>query len=316
MKNINLRKNANYISFDNLNCYKLSGDDCEEILDFNLTKSVEFADTMTANYHFALNNDGNIIAEVILFKLENEFLLFSDCNIEEIINNTEGIQIDNQENLTIIQIEGANSLNIIKNIETDENVDSIEFKEVITGNFNEKRIYISRFGFTGEMGYQIILPKNEKSEFIKRYMSSIENISRENYIYTLFEVGHPIKEIYNTQKFNLNELGYIWNIDFTKEKFRGKEELLSQLHKLKRHVIGFKTKDKIDVMEKIYFDNLLIGEVVTIYYDSDQKQYKGLIMLDNQFAHSNISFVSENSNNIKTISSPYTIPESWKNNEF
>lgn len=316
MNSMKLRKNAGYRFFDDFNCYKITGENCEEILEYYLSKSVEFADEMTVNFHFALNSNAEIISEVILYKLEDEFLFFSNNHFSQIIKETHGLQIEELDNLNILQIEGISSPNIISQIESEEDLETLEFKDVISTEFAGTKIYLSRFGFTGEFGYQIILPKYKNKEIIDNVFSDISTLQIDNYTYSLFEVGHPLKKLYTSNEYNLCELGYLWNIDFTKDNFVGREKLLEQLEHSQNHIIGFKSDNIVKVDEDVFFDGISVGTVILVYEDFDNKIYRGLLMLKESFAHSNINFSLENNSVIKTLSSPYTIPESWKKDEF
>lgn len=316
MNNVELRKKASYLFLEDFNCYRISGENCEEVLEYCLSKTVEFAEEKTVNFHFALNSEAEIISEVILYKLEDVFLLFSNNAFIQTIKENEGIQIEELNNLNLLQIEGVSSPSIISKIDTEEDIETLEFKDVIYTKFNEADIYISRFGFTGEFGYQIIIPKSKTEEFINNIFSEIEVVDLEDYIYNLFEVGHPLKKLYDNMNYNLCELGYLWNIDFTKDNFVGKEKLLEQLGCNKKNIVGFETSSEVEVNENVFFDGKKVGNVILVYKNSDFIVSKGLLMLKECFAHSNIQFNLDNNKIVKTVSSPYTIPESWKKDDF
>ena len=60
------------------------------------------------------------------------------------------------------------------------------------------------------------------------------------------------------------------------------------------------------------FDNEVVGKVCWLADQySSLNNYLGLMIIDKAFAHAGVKFVTENGEELQTISSPYKIPESW-----
>ena len=130
--------------------------------------------------------------------------------------------------------------------------------------------------------------------------------------YLRFEVGQPIEAIYQQEDYSLYELGYSWNLDFTKEEFKGREALLDSIEKTNLKSVGFKTSEEVAYGTPVLFDGEIVGKVC---WTADQKgsldSYLGLMIVDKNYAHAGVSFVTDNEVVLQTLSSPYRIPESW-----
>ena len=126
-------------------------------------------------------------------------------------------------------------------------------------------------------------------------------------------LGDPqIQAIYQQENYSLYELGYSWNLDFTKEEFKGRENLLESINATNFKSIGFKTDKSVAAGTQVIFDNEIVGKVC---WSADQcnslNNYLGLMIIDKEYAHAGVTFVTENGELLQTISSPYKIPESW-----
>ena len=162
------------------------------------------------------------------------------------------------------------------------------------------------------MGYQFFLPTEVFDEFVEKVCKGIPKYGKELDAYLRFEVGQPIQAIYQQENYSLYELGYSWNLDFTKEEFKGRENLLESINATNFKSIGFKTDKSVAAGTQVIFDNEIVGKVC---WSADQcnslNNYLGLMIIDKEYAHAGVTFVTENGELLQTISSPYKIPESW-----
>ncbi len=115
-----------------------------------------------AQYSAICNDSGGILDDVIVYKLtDDKFLLVVNAsNCLKIFdwlnkNNKYDCHILNKTNdLSLIAVQGPNSRNIIEKIlDCSLNIDFYKHKEYI---LNNKKIFISRTGYTGELGFELL----------------------------------------------------------------------------------------------------------------------------------------------------------------
>ena len=119
-----------------------------------------------AQYSAICNDSGGILDDIIVYKLANyKFMLVvnaSNCfKIFEWLKifNKYDCTIRNRTNdLSLIAVQGPNSMNIIEEIlGCSINIDFYKHKEYM---FKTKNIFISRTGYTGELGFELLANHN------------------------------------------------------------------------------------------------------------------------------------------------------------
>ncbi|MCC9836269.1 aminomethyl transferase family protein, partial [Streptococcus agalactiae] len=183
---------------------------------------------------------------------------------------------------------------------------------LIEMTYKGEKGYLARFGFSGEFGYQFFLPSSIFATFVSDVCEGIAEYGDELDRYLRFEVGQPITDIYQQEEYSLYEIGYSWNLDFTKEEFRGRDSLLEHIRSATVKSVGFSTKEKLASGTPVLFDDQIVGKIFWIADEKDSSEnYLGLMIVNQTYAHSGVTFVTEDGQILKTQSSPYCIPESW-----
>lgn len=307
-----LRTDKAYKVFDGY-IYEVSGEDYEEVLDTLLPKNIVFADTDTCGYTFLLNEDGTVFDEVTFYKFADKYWLVSHKQLETYFTGTnfDFSLKEISKDYKILQLEGKNSGEIAKDF-YEYDISTLNFRSFVGMTYRGKEGYLVRFGFTGEFGYQFILSTTVFEQFVTEVCNDITEYNSNLDAYLRFEVGQPIIDIYQQEAYSLYEVGYSWNLDFTKENFKGRESLLETIYSTQLKSIGFNSQEKIVAGTSVLFDSDIVGKVVWVSDDiSSQNTYLGLMVINQEFAHAGVSFVTEANKILKTISSPYRIPESW-----
>lgn len=307
-----LRTDKAYKIYDGY-LYEIAGEECEEVLDFVLPKNIVFADTETCGYTFLLNEDGNVFDEVTFYKFEDCYWIASHKALEDYFSGLdfEFSVKDISDEYKMVQIEGKNSGEIAQNF-YEYDISTLNFRGMAEITYQDQKGYMARFGFSGEFGYQFFLPTAVFDQFVAEVFAGLEtyDVALDNFL--RFEVGQPITSIYDGAGYSLYELGYSWNLDFTKEDFRGREAFLEAAEAAELRSVGFTTAEKIAVQTAVLFDELVVGKVTWVADEaSEDGSYLGLMTIDKAYAHSGVHFVTEANQVLTTLSSPYRIPESW-----
>lgn len=293
--------------------YEVAGEEYEEVLDTFLPKNIVFADTNTCGYTFLLNEDGTVYDEVTYYKFDDKYWIASHKELESYFDNTDFdyTLTEISADYKMLQIEGKHAGEIAQQF-YEYDISTLNFRSGVEMSFDNQCGYLVRFGFSGEFGYQFFLPSEIFDKFVEEVCKDVPNYGDELDAYLRFEVGQPITAIYQQENYSLYEVGYSWNLDLTKEEFKGRENLLDRIKATNLKSIGFRTDKTVSAGTPVLFDNEVVGKVCWLADQySSLNNYLGLMIIDKAFAHAGVKFVTENGEELQTISSPYKIPESW-----
>jgi len=146
-------------------------DELEKIIPVDLKK----IKLNQSKYSFLTNEKGGIYDDLIITKVDNGFsiILNAACkdNDFKIIKNSIGnkFKITLYKNLSLIALQGPKSSEILEKIISG--VSSLKFMNGNKFSYNDKEIYITRSGYTGEDGFEISIPNELVEDFVKKVFS-------------------------------------------------------------------------------------------------------------------------------------------------
>jgi aminomethyltransferase len=228
-----------------------------------------------SKYSFLTNEKGGIYDDLIVTKVAKGFniILNAACkkNDFKIINKAleDKFKLTLHNDLSLIALQGPKSLEILEKI-----VNKVSALRFMNGNnffYNNKNIYITRSGYTGEDGFEISLPNDLAEDFVKKLIDQgakpIGLGARDTLRLEagLCLYGHDINESTSPIEANLK-----WAISKRRREeggFPGYEKIKSDLNgKLSRLRVGIKPEGKVIAREgtKIFSeDNEEIGSVTS-----------------------------------------------------
>ena len=219
-----------------------------------------------SKYSFLTNEKGGIYDDLIVTKVAKGFniILNAACkkNDFKIINNAleDKFKITLHNDLSLIALQGPKSLEILEKI-----VNKVSALRFMNGNnffYNNKNIYITRSGYTGEDGFEISLPNNLADDFAKKLiiggakpigLGARDTLRLEA---GLCLYGHDIDESTSPIEANLK-----WAISKRRREdgdFPGYEKIKSDMNGgLSRLRVGIKPEGKVIAREgtKIFSEN-------------------------------------------------------------
>ena len=139
---------------------RVSGKSAFEFLQMVTINNVEKISSGKAQYSAMCYENGGIIDDLIIYRSDDDFLLVVNASnitknlgwLEE--NKIADVQIDNESAQTsLIAIQGPESRDILKHITTDHL--DLSFYSFKLSEYKNKKIMISRTGYTGELGFEI-----------------------------------------------------------------------------------------------------------------------------------------------------------------
>ena len=211
--------------------------------------------TYNSMYTFILNNKGGIVDDLIISKVNIDdcdyfFLVYNAARKkidQEIISNLVS-DVDILLDSTILAIQGPLSQNIINNLFPESK--DMKFMQIITINYKNENILISRSGYTGEDGFEIFIPNKVITEFINKILSYEETLlcglgSRDSLRLEagLCLYGNELNENISPIQANLG-----WAIPKSRIKqggFKGHKRILNEINNgVNKKRVGIKLKSK------------------------------------------------------------------------
>ena len=265
-----VRNNVGIFDVSHMGQFRISGSGSEEFLQKLLINDITKLKIGDAQYTAMCNYEGGVIDDMILYKEKKSFLLIVNAsNIEknfEWISKMNSSQIVNLNNISdqnsLIAIQGPNSRKAIENI-LNQNI-SNDFYTFIELSYKNRKIFISRTGYTGELGFEI-MATNETIQIlwdqfidlgVKPCGLASRDILRIEMKYCLY--GNDMDESITPYESNLG-----WITSTNKGDFIGKDKIIKKQDSYK--LVGFKMLER-GIPRKGYeilYDNKVIGKVTS-----------------------------------------------------
>ena len=138
---------------------EISGPDAKSFLNKVLTRNISNLDEGKGLYALACTPQGGIFMDGVVFKLnENKYwYVQADGDFETwLLAHTEGFQVTiSDPDSRVVQIQGPASMDIIKEITNGQVNEKMKYYQSGFFEIGKQKVYISRSGFTGELGYEI-----------------------------------------------------------------------------------------------------------------------------------------------------------------
>jgi len=260
-----VRNDVGVFDVSHMGQIRIIGKDIKPFLDLITTNDIMKLKQGDAQYNLICNKEGGIKDDIIVYMLDDlEFLLVVNASNSEKIYNwilefkKDDLKIINEtSDHSLIAVQGPKSRKILKEV-FSENI-NLHFYKHQNFNFKSDEVLISRTGYTGELGFEILGNHRTIINIWNKLIGNnvqpcglaVRDILRMEMKYCLY--GNDINE-----RTNPYEAGLKWVCNMNKEDFIGKE-ILSQYSssKPKNKLICFKMIDRC-IPRKDY-----------IIYDSD-----------------------------------------------
>ena len=224
-----------------------------------------------AQYSMFCNNKGKVIDDIIIYKNNEEsfFIIVNASNIDKdynwlLKNNINGIKIENLSNqYSILAVQGPLSRELLMKHLNITLTQMGFYTFNIVKLFNED-VIISRTGYTGELGYEIIANHSVIKQIwkiLKDYDFSpcglaVRDILRIEMKYCLY--GNDLSD-----DINPIEAGLKWVVDLSKKEILGKKHIEEEINNPSKRLVCFKMIERSIPRKgyKVYFNDNLIGTV-------------------------------------------------------
>ena len=271
----------------------VSGEEAASYLQYMTINDIGKLKLGDAQYNVICNSNGGIKDDIIVYCIKNGYILIVNAsNCEKIFNwlllnnKFNCIVEDNSEKYSLIAVQGPKSRKLISKI-FNTSID-LSFYKHISLKYNSKNILLSRTGYTGELGYEILGNHNSIVRLWKTLIQNnaipcglaVRDILRLEMKYCLY--GNDISTATNPL-----EAGLSWIVNFDKGNFLGRDNLLkSKNNDYQRRLIGFEMTEKAIPRKgySVYIDNnmqhMKVGEVTSGTHSPSLSKGIGLAYID------------------------------------
>ena len=293
----------------------LIGENAAEQLNKILTNDINRIKPGQAQYSTLLSEDGTVVDDLIVYlRSKDEVLIIPNASnstkVLEIIksNISKDIEIKNlHQDIAIIAIQGPKSFELANDLGLPTDLQYMAFKDV---SFMGQPITICRTGYTGEKGFELLIPApaaiNIWDEIIskgKKYGAKAVGLGARDTLRT--EMGYPL----HGQDISLNisplEAGLSWAINLEKSHFLGKDALLKEkANGIKRKLVGIKAVERAiprSHMRVLDVDKKDIGEITSGTFSPTLKSGIALALVDSKIEINDKVFVDVRGNSLEFV---------------
>jgi len=265
-----VRKNMGVFDVSHMGEFFVQGAEAQNFLNFVSSNQVGKMGENQVIYTTLLNNQGGIVDDCTLYKLEAQkfLLVVNAANMEKDFLHLKNYTSDFQVNLenasdrySLLALQGPNSPTLLRKlVNTDCNsLHYYRFREVISP-FG--KLLIARLGYTGEDGFEIMLENAQASKFWEALFEhgipmGLEPIGLGARDTLRLEAGYPLYGQDLKDETTPLEANLGWVLKLEKEKFLGKEKLTQQSKEgVQKKLIAFRYQQKgIPRKDYLIFDS-------------------------------------------------------------
>ena len=274
----NVRKNVGLFDVSHMGEIFITGKDSLAFLQKIVPQDISLLYDSKAVYCQLPNENGGLIDDLIIYKLQDEkyLVIVNASRIDEDVNwfvrNSMNfdVDIDNQShNYSLIAIQGPKAINVLQKIGYNLEQDFFTIKEY---TIKDIPTLISRTGYTGEDGYEILI----KNKYANQIWDLLLNSGKE---FSILPIGLGARDtlrleaalhLYGndlTEETTPIEAGLTWSIPKNKaEDYNGKHVILDQIQNgTKKKLIGIKMNSRAIPRHEheVFFNGNKIGIVTS-----------------------------------------------------
>ncbi|API87324.1 glycine cleavage system aminomethyltransferase GcvT [Francisella uliginis] len=264
----NVRENCGVFDVSHMLAVDIKGKDAEKFLRHMLANDVAKLLSNKAQYGCMLNHEAGIVDDLITYKIdeENFRIVVNAGNRESDVawfrENAKDFAVDvtPQEDLAIVAVQGPKAAEIVEHVVTSDIAEQLDHLKPFSFKFFSKWMF-ARTGYTGEDGFEIMLPADQAVEFwnsLLKYGATPAGLGARDTL--RLEAGMHLYGSDMDSSTTPLERGLGWSVDLSDEdrNFIGKKALLAKKAKgidTKWAGIVLRSKGVLRSGQEIVFDN-------------------------------------------------------------
>jgi aminomethyltransferase len=254
-----VRSRVGLFDVSHMGRYWFAGRDHVKLIDKIVTNNRATMKPNQIRYSLICNGQGGVLDDVLVYSAGDEgtMLVVNAGNRDKIWDwiqtERKGFVVDvtdMSEDYAMIAMQGPNSVNVMRKI-SDLDTDALKYYFWSRCTvFDEPEVFVSRTGYTGEDGFELIMPKEKAAEFWSRIMQEGEEFgvgpaglgARDT---LRLEAGMPLYGHELNDTVNPLEAGLRWAVKLKKEDFIGKQATIDLKKKgVKQSLVGLNIAGK------------------------------------------------------------------------
>ncbi len=252
-EHLSVRERVGIFDVSHMGRFFVRGKDALKFIYYVTTNNPEKLEVNQAQYSLMCYPHGGIVDDLLVYKIDNEtfFLVVNAANTEKDWNwlneNKKGeVEIENvTERIAQVAVQGPLSEEVSVKI-LGEQLKTLAYYRASYIDYDNKKIFISRTGYTGEDGFEIYMEGEDIVHLWNEFREQgvvpcglgARDTLRLEMKYALY--GNDIDETTNPV-----EAGLLWVVDLNKENFIGKDAILRvKQEKPRRKLVAMVMKDK------------------------------------------------------------------------
>jgi len=227
----------------------VTGQGATELLDVELVGDVSGLAPGVAGYNLMCDDNGGVIDDLIVYRrTDGAVIVPNAANSAEVVDRLRragagaaGVGISDVGAATVIlAVQGPDSYRVLDSIldevpgeagRTDiAGLDYMRFAEFVGPD--SERILLARTGYTGELGYELLVPVEYGRQWWRRLLAGVERaggrvcgLAARDVLRT--EMGYPLHGQDVSRELTPLEAGLGWAVSWDKPGFQGREALAS-----------------------------------------------------------------------------------------
>lgn len=139
----------------------ITGPDAKRLVDRLIPRKTDRLNINSIHYTPWCNDDGKLISDGLVFRLDEESYRFTgDPTVDWFRSKAEGYDVeirDETDDYGILMVQGPRSTEVIE-AATGEEWSALDFSRFANTTIGDVDVELARQGFTGELGYEIMMP--------------------------------------------------------------------------------------------------------------------------------------------------------------
>ncbi len=256
-EHLKVRKSVGLFDVSHMGEFEFTGPKVLDFLQYITINDVSKLDVYQAHYSALCYEDGGIIDDLIIYRFLNKYMMVVNAsNIEKDYTwikklLIEGVEFRNRsDEFSLLALQGRNAYDTLRKI-TPVNLDDIKFYWLTEGKVADVPVMISRTGYTGEDGFEIMVENDHAVHIWNEIMEAgkefdIEPIGLGARDTLRMEVKYNLYGNDMDKTTNPFEAGLGWITKLKKESdFIGKNALTKiKEHGVNRKLIAFELEGK------------------------------------------------------------------------
>ncbi len=248
-----VREHVGVFDVSHMGEFFVHGKDAEAFLQRNTLNDVTKLTVGRAQYTALVNENGLLLDDLIIYKLENAYMIVANAsNIDKDFNafssrKSGDVKLENASDATaLLSIQGPDATKTLQKI-SDIDLSAMQYYHFAEGKIAGIDAIISRTGYTGEVGFEVFF--GAKAADCGRMWEAIFDAGKGFGILPIglgardtlrLEMGYCLYGNDIDESTNPIEAGLGWITKIDKGDFFGKEAIVKAKQNVTRKLVGFK----------------------------------------------------------------------------